>query len=181
VLLIIAYHYTRPKAQQPSTKVHSETEYSDVEPSDVAPVAATSSPSLSSVRLSVAAGGAPESMAIESAGPVSVPIHPSSAGRSSFHGGLGVLGPAGSPPVGVSLGYPSGLAGPSELHAHGVEQVSSSSVTTGTATPPPPALAAAPDNPPASRQPPPLLAAVTAAATSLTTVQNFSDLATFSR
>jgi len=54
---------------------------SDVEPSDVAPVVATS-PSLSSVRLSVAAVGGPESMAIESAGPVSVPIHPSPAGRT---------------------------------------------------------------------------------------------------
>jgi len=64
---------------------------SDVEPSDVAPVVATS-PSLSSVRLSVAAVGGPESMAIESAGPVSVPIHPSPAGRPSFQDGLGVLG-----------------------------------------------------------------------------------------
>ena len=89
-----ACDYTRSKAQRPST-----VEYIDVEPSDVAPVAATSSVSVS-VGLSVAAVEGPESMAIESACP---PI----AGRPSFQGGLGVSGPAGSPRVDVSLGYPA--------------------------------------------------------------------------
>ena len=61
------------------------------------------------VGLSVAAVGGPESMAIESAGPVSVPIHPSPAEKPSFQGGLGVSGPAGSLQVGVSLRYPAVL------------------------------------------------------------------------
>ena len=43
-----------------------------------------------------------------------------------------VSGPAGPPQVGVSaLGYPSGLAGPSETDARSVEQVSPHSVATG--------------------------------------------------
>jgi len=43
-----------------------------------------------------------------------------------------VSGPAGPPQVGVSaLGYPSGLAGPSEIDARSVEQVSPHSVATG--------------------------------------------------
>ena len=122
----MAYHNTSLKAQRPSELAPSEVEYSDVEPSNVAPVAATSPPPpSSSVRLIVAAVGGPESIAIESAGPMSVPIHPSPAGRPSFQGGHGVLGPAGSPQVGVSLEYPSGLAGPSGLIVRGVEQVSS--------------------------------------------------------
>jgi len=62
----MAFHYTRSKAQRPSTVESCEIEYSDVEPSDVALVAATSSSSPPSefVGLSVAAVGGPESMAI---------------------------------------------------------------------------------------------------------------------
>jgi len=126
----MAFHYTRSKAQRPSELAPSEIEYSDVEPSDVAPVAVTSS-----VGLSVAAVEGPESMAIESAGPASVSIHPSPAGRPSFQGGLGVLGPAGSPQVGVSLGYHSGLAGPSEWSVRGVEQLSTPSIAMGIEAP----------------------------------------------
>jgi len=129
----MATHYTRSKAQRPST-----VEDSDVEPSDVAAVAATVSSSSPSefVGLSVAAVGGPESMAVESAEPVSTPIHPYPAGRPSFQGGLGVSGPAGSSRVGVSLKYPSGLAGPSELSVCGDEQMSTSSIAAGTGTPP---------------------------------------------
>jgi len=90
----MTFHYTRSKVQRPSTVESSEVEYSDVEPSDVAPVAATSSPPSEFVGLSVAAVGGPESMAIQSAGPVSVPIYPCPAGRPSFQGGLGVSGPS---------------------------------------------------------------------------------------
>jgi len=126
----MAFHYTRSKAQRPSELAPSEIEYSDVEPSDVAPVAVTSS-----VGLSVASVEGPESMAIESAGPASVSIHPSPAGRPSFQSGLGVLGPAGSPQVGVSLGYHSGLAGPSEWSVRGVEQLSTPSIAMGIEAP----------------------------------------------
>jgi len=70
-----------------------------------------------------------------------------------------MLEPAGSHRVGVSLGHPSGLAGPSELSVRGAEQVSSSSIATGTVTPPPSVLA---EQQLAPRQPPPL-PAVTAA------------------
>jgi len=74
----------------------------------------------------------------------------------------------GSPQVGVSLGHPSGLAGPSELHVRGVKQVSSS-IATGTATTPPPPPLPLAEQQLVLRQPPqPLPAAVTAAATSLT-------------
>jgi len=136
----MAYLFTRSRAQRPS-----ETEYSEVEPDDVAPVATTttSSPSVS-VGLSVAAVGGPESMATELAEPVSVPIHPSPVGRPSFQGGLGVQEPAGPPRVGVLLGYPSCLAGPSEMSAHNREQLLSSSIATVVDTPLSSSLAAAP-------------------------------------
>jgi len=134
----MAYHFTCSRVQQPS-----EIECSDVEPSDVAPVAATSSSS-SFVGSSVVAVGEPESMATEPAEPVSVPIHPSPVGRPSFQRGLGVPGPAGPPRVGVSLGYPSSLAGPSEMSAHSHDQLSSSSIATVVDTPPSSSLAAAP-------------------------------------
>jgi len=133
----MAYHFTRCRVQQPS-----EIECSDVEPSDVAPVAATSSSSF--VEPSVVAVGEPESMATEPAEPVSVPIHPSPVGRPSFQRGLGVPGPARPPRVGVSLGYPSSLAGPSEMSAHSHDQLSSSSIATVVDTPPSSSLAAAP-------------------------------------
>ena len=54
-------------------------------------------------------------MAAELARPMSVPTVSSPEGRPSSGGGSGLLGPAGSPPAGVTLGYPSGLAGPIEL------------------------------------------------------------------
>jgi len=54
-------------------------------------------------------------MATEPAGPVSVPATPFPEGKSSSGGGPGILGPASSHPVGVSLGYPSGLASPTEF------------------------------------------------------------------
>jgi len=54
-------------------------------------------------------------MAAEPAGPVSVPTVPSPERKPPSEGGPGTPGPAGSPPVGVTLGYPSGLAGPVEL------------------------------------------------------------------
>jgi len=121
----MAYHFTRSRAR-------SELEGSDIEPSDVAPVAATSSSSPSSiiVRQSIAAAGGPESMSTESAGPMSAPTHPLPAGSPPSSGVLGVSGPAGPPQVGVSsLGYPSGLAGPSEVSEHSREQSSSSIAT----------------------------------------------------
>jgi len=64
---------------------------------------------------SVAAARGPESMATESAGPVSVPSTPSPEGKPSFVGEPGTLGPAGPLQVGVPLGYPSGLAGPTGI------------------------------------------------------------------
>jgi len=54
-------------------------------------------------------------MAAESAGPVSAPSTPFPEGILSSKGGPGTQGPVGSPQVGFTLGYPSGLAGPSEL------------------------------------------------------------------
>jgi len=119
----MAYHFTRSRAR-------SELEGSDVEPSDVAPAASTSSPPSIIVRPSVAAAGGPESVSTESAGPVSTPTHPLPAGSPPSSGGLGVSGPAGPPQVGVSaLGYPSGLAGPSESSVYSREQASSSLAT----------------------------------------------------
>ena len=50
------------------------------------------------------------------------PLTPSPQGKPSPGGGPGTLGPARSSPVGVSLGYRSGLAGPSEMSAHSREQ-----------------------------------------------------------
>jgi len=104
-------------------------------------------------------------MAIESAGPVSVPIHPSPAERPSFQGGLGVSGPAGSHRMGLSLGYPSGVAGPSESSVRGDEQLLTLTSSVAAVTDTPPVLAAAPEQRLAPRQPPP---AVTAAAKSPT-------------
>jgi len=127
----MAYHCTRSRAR-------SELDGSDVEPNDVASVAATSSPPGIIVRPSVAATGEPESVSTESAGPVSAPSHPLPAGSLPCSGGLGLLGPVGPPQVGVSaLGYPSGLAGPSEVSVHSREQSSSSVGTTAVDTPPP--------------------------------------------
>jgi len=102
----MASHYTRSKARRPD----------DVEPDDVASVA-TSDLVLDTTfeRPSVVAAGEPGSMAAESAGPVSVPTTPSPERMLSSEGGPGTLGPVGSPQVGVSLGYPSGLAGPIDL------------------------------------------------------------------
>jgi len=125
----MAYDFTCSRAQRPS-----EIECSDVEPSDVAPVAATSSTIF--VGPGVVAVGGPESMATEPAEPMSAPIHPFPAGRLSFQGRHGVPGPAGPPRVGVSLGYPSGLAGRSEMSEHSREQLSSSSIATVVDTPP---------------------------------------------
>jgi len=94
--------------------------------SDVAPVATSSSPSTTTVRLSVAAVGDSESMSAELAEPVSA--HP--AGRPTSLGGPGVEGPAGSPLVGVSaLRYPSGLAGPPDSSAYVGGQMSISLAT----------------------------------------------------
>ena len=125
----MATHYTRSKAQRPST-----VEDSDVEPSDVAAVAATVSSSSPSefVGLSVAAVGGPESMAVESAGPVSAPSTPIQreglpSRADSVCRGLRVL---------LEWGFPSGLAGPSELSVCGDEQLSTSSIAAGTGTPP---------------------------------------------
>jgi len=127
----MAYHFTRSRAR-------SELEGSDIEPSDVAPVAATSS-----------------SMSTESAGPMSAPTHPLPAGSPPSSGVLGVSGPAGPPQVGVSsLGYPSGLAGPSEVSEHSSEQ-SSSSIATVVDVPPSSSLAAAFYQHRGSRPPPP--------------------------
>jgi len=104
----MASYFTRSKVPRPS-------ECDDVEPSDVAPVVASSSPSTTTVRLSVAAVGESESMSTELAEPVSA--HP--AGRPTSLGGPGVEGPAGSTLVGVSaLRYPSGLAGPPDSSMH---------------------------------------------------------------
>ena len=72
-------------------------------------------------------------------------------------------GPAGSPQVVVSLGYTSGLAGPSEFNECGDEQFLMSSVAAVRDTPPP--LAVVHHQHLAPRQPPP---AVTAAAISPT-------------
>jgi len=102
----MASQYTRSKARRPD----------DVEPDDVASVA-TSDLVLDTTfeRPSVVAAGEPGSMAAESAGPVFIPTTPSPERMLSSEGGLGTLGPAGSPQVGVFLGYPSGLAGPIDL------------------------------------------------------------------
>ena len=87
---------------------------------------ATSSPSTTTVRLSVAAVGESESMSAELAEPVSA--HP--AGRPTSLGGPGVEGPAGCPLLGVSaLRYPSGLAGPPDSSAYVGGQMSISLAT----------------------------------------------------
>ena len=83
----------------------------DVEPDvDVAPVAANHSvsESFTPVISSVAAAGKLGSMASEPVGPVSGPCSPSPEGKLPSGGGPGTPGPAGSPPVGVTLRYPSG-------------------------------------------------------------------------
>jgi len=59
--------------------------------------------------------GEPGSIAAESAGHVSAPSTPFPEEILSPKGGPGTQGPVGSPQVGVTLGYPSSLAGPSEF------------------------------------------------------------------
>ena len=98
------------------------SEEGDVEPDDVAPLLLLTpfrdhrrtSPHLTRVRSSDAATGKPKSMATESAGPVSVPTTTTQEEKPSSGGGPGTPGPAGSVQVGVTLGYPSGLAGPTD-------------------------------------------------------------------
>jgi len=102
-------HYTRSKAHRPSASILEE---GDVELTG----AATSTVDIS-VRSTAEAVVEPGSMAAEPAGPVCVPIRPSPAGLLSSEGGLGTPEPAGSPQVGFTLGYPSGLAGPTEASA----------------------------------------------------------------
>jgi len=51
----------------------------------------------------------------ESAGPVSVPTTTTQEEKPSSGGGPGTPGPAGSVQVRVTLGYPSGLAGPTDI------------------------------------------------------------------
>jgi len=133
-VLMMASYYTRSKVPRTSELVTSEC--SDVEPSDAAPSAAATSPLPLSitVRPSAAAAGEFGSMSTEPAEPVSAPIHPLPAGGPSSLGGRGVLGPAGSPQVGVStLGYPSGQAGPTEIGTCSDVQVSPYSLATGIA------------------------------------------------
>jgi len=90
---------------------------SDRKRHNVAPVGAFHSASefFTPVRPSVAAAGKPRSMAAEPAGPVSAPPSPSPEGKLSSGGGPGTLRPAGSPPLGFTLGYPSSQTGPIEL------------------------------------------------------------------
>ena len=158
---MMASYCTRSKGPRPSELAPSEC--SDVEPIDVAPVAATSysSPSSTIVRPSVAVVGGPESVSTESAVPVAAPTHSLPAGSHPSSGGLGVLGPAGSPQVGSlpwAFGYPSGLAGPSEIGAlvytvaTGIDDIPSSS------------LAAAPYRQQLASRQPPAAATETAAA-----------------
>ena len=93
-----------------------------MEPDDVAPLLLLTpfrdhrrtSPHLTRVRSSDAATGKPKSMATESAGPVSVPTTTTQEEKPSSGGGPGTPGPACSVQVGVTLGYPSGLAGPTD-------------------------------------------------------------------
>ena len=113
-------------------------------------------------------------MSTELAGPVSAPTHPFPAGSPPSSGGLGVSGPVGPPQMGVStLGYPSGLAGPTEIGARSVEQVSPSSIATVAAveqpsTPQSSSLAAAPYRQQLASRQPPAAATETAAAQDLT-------------
>jgi len=79
------------------------------------------------------------------------------------------------PQVGVStLGYPSGLAGPSEIGARSVEQASSCIATVAAVEQPSPSpsssLAAAPYRQQLASRQPPAAATETAAAQGLTTV-----------
>jgi len=123
----MASYYTRSKV--PRTSEIAPSECSDVEPSDIAPSAATPSlPPSTFAGPSVEAVGESESVSAELAGPVSAPILPFQVGSPPSSGSHGVLGPAGSPYVGVSArGYPSGLAGPPDSKRGG--QMSASLAT----------------------------------------------------
>jgi len=105
-------HYTLSKAHRPDTLPRKRATWN-----------LTTSPPLllltpfrrpPPVRSSVAASGEPGPMATESAGFVSVPSTHSPEGKPSSGGGPGTPGPVGSLQVGVSLGHPSGLAGPTD-------------------------------------------------------------------
>jgi len=158
---MMASYCTRSKGPRPSELAPSEC--SDVEPIDVAPVAATSysSPSSTIVRPSAAVVGGPESVSTESAVPVAATTHSLPAGSHPSSGGLGVrvLPKWGSLPW--ALGYPSGLAGPSEIGAlvytvaTGIDDIPSSS------------LAAAPYRQQLASRQPPAAATETAAAQGL--------------
>jgi len=102
----MAAHHTRCKARR----------LDDVEPDDVTSLA-TYGPILATlfVRPTVVTMGEPEPMSVELAGPMSAPTPHSLEGILSPRGRLGTQGPVGSPQVGVTLGYPSGLAGPIKL------------------------------------------------------------------
>ena len=98
-------YFTRAKAR-------SEVELEDTQPGDSASVAATTPASISSVGLQVESTRELESVSTEVAG--SMTTHPqlSPEGGHPPVGGHGVTGSADSLQVGVTLGYPSGRAGP---------------------------------------------------------------------
>ena len=95
----MASYNTRSRARKPDDDVEPDSIFSD--------------PLLNStfVRPQVEATGGSEPMSAEPAEPVSAPIN-FPVGLPPSEGGSGVPGPADSPSMGVSLGYPSGQAGP---------------------------------------------------------------------
>ena len=81
----------------------------DVEPGDVSLSDLTSDSTF--VRPSVEAAGESGSMSTELAEPLSAPTHLPQE-LPPTEGGYGVVGPAGFPSIGVTLGYNNGLPGP---------------------------------------------------------------------
>jgi len=125
----MASYYTRAKARE-------EIGQEDVEQGDSALETATTTVSdIATVGLQGASTEGLESMSAEVAGPVTTHPQLLPEGDHSSVGGHGILGSASSSLVGVTLGYPSGLADPLDSSIASEGQITAeSAIATATAT-----------------------------------------------
>ena len=122
----MASYYTRAKARE-------EIGQEDVEQGDSALETATTTVSdIATVGLQGASTEGLESMSAEVAGPVTTHPQLLPEGDHSSVGGHGILGSASSSLVGVTLGYPSGLADPLDSSIASEGQITAESAITTT-------------------------------------------------
>jgi len=153
----MAAYFTRAKAR-------SEMELEDVEQGDSASVATTTPTSITSVGLQVVSMRESGSVSTEVAGPVTTHPQLLPEGDHPPVGGRGVTGSADSLRVGVTLGYPSGLADPLDSNVASVTDVLTTADTT--------AISTTGSQPTISRQPP-TVADTTAAASRSPTIARY--------